>query len=660
MRTLTTSEDKLLASGNYAVHAKVEIKDSGGTWRDMRALEGQNWIEEVSYSESVDQPVGSAEVVLKRAAGQLNLATLVQGSKLNTLTGSYAPLCQPGRELKISTATVPPGVAPSAWVLVFHGFIDDVAIDSDGVRLACRDLGGVLQDLWCEQERIYGLSPTYQYARTWTASYTYLNGEAVAPTAPDGAAYMLFDVSGGTGSSGTSEPVWPTVGNFAALPGGGASSRVWGIKATMPGKYGATPWAASTAFALGDVVAYPYAGGARYLPVYCSQAGTTASVAPNFSTWNTAGEVTDGTAKWRQLGQCLDVLSNYQGQKLKDVIFQILLDNGCDSTLDVPVAPTWMVLPWTQSRTPVLDAITTLAMMIGWTVRYRWSASASAFRLTLFQPDRSKAVPDRTLGPQNCLGIRNLSVSRAGVRNVIAVVYSDSSTLQANGVDYVRKTVTVSDATSISKYGRRWAEATEASASQVKDATTAAALANAVLSDLKEPLATQEAELQYMYCLELGDLLRFTGNSVHWDGNTDLAVVGIQHRIGEGQARTIIQCRGRPSGGFKQWHNRFTMPGVAPSRRIFGESPPYQVTVTNYAGRSAITFKPTSGVDSSTELYVSASNPCVPSLSTYEGRTTGPRFDVFRAAGTYYAVLVARSRDGVASSPSAQVTLVPT
>ena len=74
------------------------------------------------------------------------------------------------------------------------------------------------------------------------------------------------------------------------------------------------------------------------------------------------------------------------------------------------------------------------------------------------------------------------------------------------------------------------------------------------LSDLKEPKATMEVELPYFWPLEINDRVRFEANNIHHDAPLDLAVTGFTHTLSEdGDASTVIQCRGKPAAANKLW-----------------------------------------------------------------------------------------------------------
>lgn len=237
---------------------------------------------------------------------------------------------------------------------------------------------------------------------------------------------------------------------------------------------------------------------------------------------------------------------------LLHVVMQQLLDDVLGAgvvTLHVPEPPAFMVTRYKPDEGPLLEALQACAGAIGWDVRYAWHEASQAFELTLIRPDREKTTPDHVFGPDDYIDVTRLAVSRADVRNVVQVRYQDSTTRQ-------QERVTVQDDASIARYGRRYMRIVEGEDSPIDTAPEALVMAEAALSDLAEPRAEQEIELRYWWPAQLGDLYRFKANGVHYTTDQVLAVVGIRHRLSENQQRTILTCRGKPSGGYLTWLKR--------------------------------------------------------------------------------------------------------
>ena len=243
------------------------------------------------------------------------------------------------------------------------------------------------------------------------------------------------------------------------------------------------------------------------------------------------------------------------GVALETVMQSVATDNLASApTIYVPVATSAVVVspplyaPFNES---VLSSARTLAESIGWSIRWRYIDSPlSAWRWTLFEPSRSKAVADHTFGVADYFDVKTITVDTVDIRNVVAVEYTDSAG--------ARQTVTVSNAASITKYGRLYMKISEASDSLIRTAAAATALANAALSDVAEPDALVEIACRYFWPGEIGvDLYTFTANNVHFSSNQTLAPVRFTHRIATGEVPiTKILCRGKPSGGVLAWLKR--------------------------------------------------------------------------------------------------------
>lgn len=240
-------------------------------------------------------------------------------------------------------------------------------------------------------------------------------------------------------------------------------------------------------------------------------------------------------------------------------VMQAVADDNLASppTLYFPVATSAVVQhvegdpPYGPTEQSTLDAERALAESIGWTIRYRnFDATANDWKWTVFEPSRTKTVPDHTFGVDDYWDVTTMQQSVVDIRNVVEVAFV--------GEGEVLDSVTVTDATSIAAYGRRYMKITEGSGSPVNTVALATALANAALSDLKDPDALLEIQCRYFWPGEIGvDLYRFTANETHFTDDQDLAVMAFRHRIAVGERPTTwILTRGKPSGGVLMWQRR--------------------------------------------------------------------------------------------------------
>lgn len=256
------------------------------------------------------------------------------------------------------------------------------------------------------------------------------------------------------------------------------------------------------------------------------------------------------------------------GVPVEDAIQDILDDNLSPSpTLQVPSSPGWQVLLFKSTRQSIADEIELLVNQIGWVARYIWDG-VSDFKLTFYEPARSKASVDRTFSAADYYSIDECSVDISMIRNAVSVTYRDSADLRTNGKPK-HKTVTVTDATSISLYHRRWMSVTEEGSSIIDTASEATQFANAMLSDLKTPKISKSVAMPFFAFVELEDLYQFDANSVHASVDTTFAVVGFRHSARGDQFRTQLSLREDVVAGRSlSWFQWAAGPGQAPVSRV--------------------------------------------------------------------------------------------
>jgi hypothetical protein len=326
-------------------------------------------------------------------------------------------------------------------------------------------------------------------------------------------------------------------------------------------------------------------------------------------------------------------------------------------TLYVPVAATFTVLPYVQEKSSVMDALRRLADMIGWDLRWKWNNSAARFELTFIQPDRSGSVPATwTYTVNNKYTVNRLASDRTNVRNRVRVVYTDSTT-------QVVTQVLVTDSVSIAKYGPAYMEMVEDSASEIDTNAEATAMANAILSDVMEPLAEYELDSPYNPWVELND--RITLQSAIEDLDVadvsmTLAATTITHTIKDGSFRTVIGLRGAPSSGFQKWLRMSAAPGVGAAWQDRTMGTPTTVLAVQTNGGIDVTFDmPTEPDWAISRVYVSTSSGFTPDNTNLaaEGRTNKFKIGSLTPGVTYYVKIIHFNRDGARSSTSSQVVV---
>ncbi len=160
MRARTTDERNRMSATAVNHYIRVEVTNGSGVWKDLTALGGYDWVDGWSITASIDQPVASGTVSLKRETSAVNsLAPLMQNSALNVLAGGgYAPLLDVGRKIRISTAVTAANTAPitADWKLLLDGKIDEIDWEADPITVQFRDMGALLLDTFIETKRAYG------------------------------------------------------------------------------------------------------------------------------------------------------------------------------------------------------------------------------------------------------------------------------------------------------------------------------------------------------------------------------------------------------------------------------------------------------------------------------------------------------------------------
>lgn len=520
MRAISATQQAVLDNGNQAEFVRVQIKDSGGTFRDLTTYPTFNAVKTVQWGEQIDQPHATFTVTLFRELYQLSLSPYVQASALNRAfnpANAFGALLAVNRELKIECAIVAMDMQPASgdWFEVFRGRVDKVDPGKgDTIELSGRALSGRLAQQYIKYERVYSYAATGGASvalRIWEANQVYALNEYLLPA-----------------SRNDADP-----------------------------------------------------GFNRFLK--CSQAGTSGTTEP---VWTGAANQVDGTAKWDYIGA-----PTTSGNPVEQVMQNILDDNKAASdstvTLFTPSSPGWNITQFIQQRQFTMDGILALAQQIGWDLRYKWRASSVQFELTLSQPVRSAPSVNFTFGKSDYEAPTQLGVDISTIRNAIRVWYGDASDLWPDGTPK-RKPVEVSDSTSITKYGELWMEIQEDQTSQIDSSTEASALANAALSDLKEPTAELDVPLMRGFpWVELNDYYTFSANGLQFDSDQSVAVTQFQHMHENGKLKTSLQTRGLPTIGASAYlHRRVSLvvpPKFTPHRAVH-----FNGTKTPGASKSSI------------------------------------------------------------------------
>ena len=162
-RTYTPAQRALMRAQERAYFMRVEVQNGSGTWKDLTNLDSIDWVNAARWGEHIDQPVGFAQITLKREASNKSLSPFFGASLLNRLDNgiTYSPLLDTTRRIRIWTAVMPaqsprPINSDPEWKEVFRGKINRVNWAADPITLDCGDEGQFLLDAFIELERVYG------------------------------------------------------------------------------------------------------------------------------------------------------------------------------------------------------------------------------------------------------------------------------------------------------------------------------------------------------------------------------------------------------------------------------------------------------------------------------------------------------------------------
>jgi hypothetical protein len=245
------------------------------------------------------------------------------------------------------------------------------------------------------------------------------------------------------------------------------------------------------------------------------------------------------------------VYGSSEGVSLPVVMQQLLSDWFPTLTLHVPTDPGFMVRTYRQQKVSVYDALSQLALLIGWEVRMVFDRASARWRLTLREPPRDKAAHDFLFGPNDYTAIEQLQGSSDGVRNRVSGVFHNRLTGKVE--DRM-----VEDQASIAKYSRfgrpRWMQFQEAASNGIDTPAEMNRLLTAALLDLREAKYQKRVSLPLFPWLELGDYYRFAPNGDHLSEALSVSVVSFEHKLSASKGVTSFEARvGRPVGAYKQW-----------------------------------------------------------------------------------------------------------
>jgi hypothetical protein len=217
MRTTTAGDLRIALSKGQATYVRVLVKDAGGTFRDLTALQNRNWLGDVQLTLTVDDPIARLSFKVAREIFKDSLAPLVSTSRLSALGG--AALLRLNSDVRLEVQVLPAGHAKVAtWTRLFEGNIEHVdPASGEEISVEATDNASRLKRAFIKTERVYGV---------WQPSRRYISGAVVVPRNVDpNAAGTVYMMALGTGtSSATTEPTWPAKGSGSTTAADGSVS----------------------------------------------------------------------------------------------------------------------------------------------------------------------------------------------------------------------------------------------------------------------------------------------------------------------------------------------------------------------------------------------------------------------------------------------------
>jgi hypothetical protein len=618
-------------------------------WINLTKIDDNDFVESVSWSDSVDDFISTARARLFRNFYLYNASpfsvtsTFKDNPFVDSTTGEH--LLRSMRAVRIETAIVPFGMssddAGPYWEVMFDGFIRAVDVSDDFVEVTIGDLGVALMDVFIEPNK-----------DGTDRSYGSVGGSAI-----EGQLQQIID---------DNDPARYDllVASTAAL----GSPIVLTLLSTTAVSTDVNGRGKPHHFNVGDTLVV---------------SGTTNFNTPT-GTVDTITSVTSTTITLTRVSTAAWATENNVGQ-IRGIEARSYA--GGKPTLWTPISSAWTVYQWNEPASKnVLQSLDEIATQIGWRVRFRWDDLRQQFRLAMFNPASSSSVfrGDFGFSPLGVLSIQRLSTKVDDTRNTWVVEYTDNANKdpRANRKIYV---VSAVDKTSIRTYGRRFARVRVASDSLINRSTEAQSMADTALRDLSVPIAECEVETLFDRRAQSQDKISLTEEELvsgyqiasFFGRLVSGACVSVSHSISRSSSRTTMTLRKVTDDAsyvgavarVDRYDDIISQTGAVPGR---GLSPPASAlapTVQNLGALNAIRTVRVSwsvpGGDLNrnyleTEVHQSTTNGFTPSSSTLAVVVRGTNAIVtgMTVGTTYYVKVVHCDRMGNRSADSPQTAYV--
>jgi hypothetical protein len=146
-------DNVLLQSENYEVRTRVLIADNNNIFQDLTDIDGQDLVQLVERTESVEALGATAKITLLRRLGPLaDLSPLNVGGLF-----PYTNLLALRRRVIIERAITPPNWHHAGWEWqpIFEGSIDSWDVNNESVIVSCSDNSASLKDVFILENRSY-------------------------------------------------------------------------------------------------------------------------------------------------------------------------------------------------------------------------------------------------------------------------------------------------------------------------------------------------------------------------------------------------------------------------------------------------------------------------------------------------------------------------
>lgn len=302
------------------------------------------------------------------------------------------------------------------------------------------------------------------------------------------------------------------------------------------------------------------------------------------------------------------------------------------------------IKPFAQQLEPVAEAVSFLGTLPGWRLSYRWCEFTQSFALEHQEPDRSATVSQYTITDDRYDEMERVAIDVDMIRNAVSVGVH-SGTPDSEDED-PRNYTTVSDEASMIAYGRRWCRVGEASSSYLDTDAEAAVLANALLSDLKDPVTEFTISMPFFRRCQVNDYYTVGANNIHLSAGVKAAVYGWTQTFDESGARTRLELRAQPAAKVAGWLDYIVLPGVQGTLPRRGVSSPSTPTVNiDVPGMARVSWvRPVNRLNRNydvTMVHRSTSSGFTPSSANLVAVVKGDSCEVEQEPGTtqYYKVI---------------------